>query len=145
MQGVERVGFFESVASSVAVNMEGKQPEPVGVLYVPDKHIKTATGSNAEQYLPVEQLDMAAAWAQIVAGKWHGIGLLNTQDGWQHVWGKRVLLVEPGHDCQELRGQYPAAMVFTVDEFIDVIRQWPDNEAAVHAKKVFGGAIEEVS
>ena len=78
----------------------------------------------------VEQIDLAEGWMQMVAGRWRGIGLLEVLEE-QHIWGRQVLIVEPGRDRDKLQEHYPGLMVFTPAEFRDVVEHWPENEGVV--------------
>ena len=93
----------------------------------------------------VEEIDLADGWQQIVAGEWRGIGLLELLEGWWHIWGRRVLIVEPGRDRGKLQKYYPNAMIFAPAEFMDVVEHWPENAATIQAKRTFAGDIQGVA
>ena len=89
----------------------------------------------------VERIDLAEGWRQVVAGKWRGIGLLEVLEGGRHIWGRQVLIAEPGRDRRKLQEHYPGVMIFTPAEFMDAVNGWPENAATIQAKKIFKGDI----
>ena len=89
----------------------------------------------------VEQINLSEGWRQMVAGRWRGIGLLDVMEGQRHIWGRQVLIVEPGRDRRKLQECYPGVMIFAPAEFMDAVEHWPENEGVVLAKKFFNGII----
>ena len=56
-----------------------------------------------------------------------------------------MLIVEPGRDRRKLQAHYPGLMIFTPQEFMDAVEHWPENTAAIQAKKTFQGDIQGVA
>ncbi|NMC31227.1 MAG: hypothetical protein GYA36_02045 [Veillonellaceae bacterium] len=92
----------------------------------------------------VEQIDLAEGWRQLVAGTWRGIGLLDVQEALWPIWGRQIILVEPGTDRSKLQAHYPGRMIFTPVEFMDAVEHWPENEGVMLAKRIFNGDIQGV-
>ena len=92
----------------------------------------------------VEQIDLAEGWRQLVAGTWRGIGLLDVQEAFWHIWGRQIILAEPGTDRSKLQAHYPGRMIFTPAEFMDAVEHWPENEGVMLAKRIFNGDIQGV-
>ena len=89
----------------------------------------------------VEQISLADGMQQIIAGTWQGIGLLDTLDGYTHIFGRQVLIVADGIDRHRLQTAYPGTMIFDPAEFLDVISDWPETEGVILAKRIFNGEI----
>ena len=92
-------------------------------------------------FRPVEQIDLATGMRQIIAGAWQGIGLLETLDGYTHIFGRQVVIVADGIDRNRLQAAYPGTMIFDPAEFLDVISDWPETEGVILAKRIFNGEI----
>ena len=92
---------------------------------------------------PVETASLVDGMRQIIAGTWDGIGLLETLDGYTHIFGRQVLIVADGIDRHRLQTAYPGMMIFKPAEFLDAINDWPDTESAILAKRIFNGEILE--
>ena len=94
---------------------------------------------------PVESIRLTDGMQDIVAGRWRGIGLLDVLEGYTHIFGRQVLIVEPGKDRHRLREQYAGVMRFEPQEFLDVIESWPESEGIVRAKRAFAGNVISVA
>ena len=92
-------------------------------------------------FRPVETVSLIDGMQDIIAGRWRGIGLLDVLDGYTHIFGQQVLIVEPGKDRHRLKEQYPATMIFEPAEFLDVIENWPESAGLVQAKRTFAGDV----
>ena len=106
---------------------------------------QTITEAKQKGFHEVEQIDLAEGWRQIIAGQWHGIGLLDVQDENTQVFGRQVLIVESGMDRRRLQEEYPQTMMFTPDEFWNLIERWPESESIIRVKRVFGGDVVSVA
>ena len=95
----------------------------------------------SREFHEVEQIDLAEGWRQIVAGEWKGIGLLDVLEEQRRVWGRQVIIAEPGRERGKLQEHYPGVMIFTPAEFMDAVEHWPENAATIQAKKIFRGDI----
>ena len=93
----------------------------------------------------VEQINLSEGWRQMVAGHWHGVGLLEVLDGQRHIWGRQIIIAESGRDRRRLQEHYPGLMIFTPAEFMDAVEHWPENAATIQAKKTFQGDIQGVA
>ena len=94
---------------------------------------------------PVESISLTEGMQDIITGRWRGIGLLDVLEGYTHIFGRQVLLVEPSKNRHRLREQYAGAMMFEPQEFLDVIESWPESEGIVRAKRAFAGNVISVA
>ena len=108
----------------------------------PATEMQPASAIKTKGFHPVEQIDLATGMQQIIAGTWDGIGLLETLDGYTHVFGRQVLIVADGIDRHRLQAAYPGIMIFKPAEFLDVVERWPESTGLVQAKRAFGGGGE---
>lgn len=99
---------------------------------------QTKLTKEKQGFHPVEQIDLAEGWRQIVAGQWRGVGLLDVLEPLQHTWGRKIIITEPGRDRGKLQAQYPGLMIFTPEEFQDAVNGWPGNAGEILAMRVFG-------
>ncbi|MHC1761543.1 MAG: hypothetical protein AB9917_18920 [Negativicutes bacterium] len=122
------MGFYEAVVDSTEMNVKNIEPLP-----------------KRQGFRTVEQIDLATGWQQMVTGEWLGIGILDViEEGW-HVWGRQIIIAEPGANCGKLQAHYLGMMIFIPAEFRDIIERWPDSERLVMAKRVFTGDIQGVA
>ena len=111
----------------------------------PKREVTKPTEPKPKGFHEVEQIDIAEGWRQIVAGEWKGIGLLDVLEEQRRVWGRQVIIAEPGRERGKLQEHYPGVMIFTPTEFMDAVEHWPDNAATIQAKKTFQGDIQRVA
>lgn len=143
---VEKITEGQGVKSSVTSVTPAQNGEESGVLTCPSRE-KTCSVSVTESvtgrsgFREVEQIDIADGWRQIVSGRWRGIGLLEVLEEWRHIWGRKVLIAEPGRDRRKLQEHYPGTMIFTPAEFMDAVEHWPENKGVILAKRTFSGEI----
>lgn len=100
-------------------------------------------GEKQPSFQPVEKIEMVDAMLQIIAGQWQGIGVWNVLQEMQSIWGQQVLVVETGANQSGLRQNYPEMMIFEPNEFLDIVRCWPESEGIVRAKRAFSGQVVE--
>ena len=122
------MGFVELVTGGQAKKQERKQAEP-----------------KRQGFYPVDKIDIAEGWQQIITGTWRGVGLLDVQEPLHYEWGRQIIITEPGRDRGKLQTQYPGTMIFEPKEFQDAVNGWPDNAALIKAKRTFAGAIQGVA
>ena len=96
---------------------------------------------NPKGFHQVETVPLVYGMQDIIAGRWRGIGLLDVLDGYTNLFGRQILIVEPGKDRHRLKEQYPAIMMFEPAEFLDIIECWPESEGIVQAKRTFAGDV----
>lgn len=92
-------------------------------------------------FRPVETVSLVEGMQDIIAGRWRGNGLLDVLDEHTHIFGRQVLIVEPGKDRHRLKEEYPSTMMFEPAEFLDVIENWPESAGLVQAKRTFAGDV----
>ena len=92
-----------------------------------------------ENYIPVKTISLVDGWLEIESGKWQGVGLLDVLEENIHVFGKQVIVAESDHE--RLREQFPQLMIFTPDEFKQLVNDWPDSKMTVYALRRFDGQI----
>ena len=110
----------------------------------PKNEVSKPTEPKRQGFRVVEQIDLAEGWRQIVTGQWKGIGILNVMED-QHIWGRQIIIAEPGANHDKLMAHYPRMMIFTPQEFRDAVEHWPENAATIQAKRTFAGDIQGVA
>ena len=111
-----------------------------------DEHEPTKpTEPKRQGFREIEQIDLTEGWQQIVTGQWKGIGILSVmEEGW-HVWGRQIIIAEPGANRDKLMAYYSGIAIFSPEEFRDAVEHWPENAATIQAKRTFAGDIQGVA
>ena len=97
------------------------------------------TEKDRPKYKPVGNVSLADGIKEILEGTWTGVGILETLDGWTHLFGKRVIVAD--RDREGLRKQFPDLLIFSPDDFKWIVEDWPKSEMIVYALRQFDGEL----